>query len=84
MDSPYEQGYRDGQWTREKVAASGLGTPDACLAIVEQMYQGELLRLADISTVNPAVASRHALYLDGSIRAARETLRALINQQGGH
>jgi hypothetical protein len=78
--TPYEQGRADGVWTRSRVAEHGFSSVAECLAHYEATYDATVARLR--ASNNPDEAARQIEYWNGLIGAVRESLGALMVQEG--
>lgn len=72
MSTPFERGYRDGQWTDEQIKQHGFESAEECLAHEEQGYQDEI---SNLDSLSPEAAAKHKEYMDGCIAGARDSLR---------
>lgn len=72
MSTPFERGYKAGQWTDEQIKQNGFESAEECLAHEEQVYQDEI---ANLGSLSPEGAAKHKEYMDGLIAGARDSLR---------
>lgn len=77
--TPYEQGRAEGQWTWERLDDSGFASVAECLAHYEASYEATV---AAMRASGSTASVRQIEYWNGLISAIRESLGALLLQEG--
>jgi hypothetical protein len=79
MSDFYQDGFRRGTWTPERLQSAGL-TSQTALRVAEQIYQADVRYYAGVAVENSELAQNEIEVSEGYITAARWSLGQLSVQ----